>query len=289
MKFTYENNNVYISECTLFNLEKTFTCGQCFRFDKKEDGKWFGVVNDKELTLLQEDEDVILENVSQKEFEDFWYYYFDLDRNYEEINNAFSNNPILNTALNYGKGIRILKQEPWEALCSFIISQNNNIPRIKGIIERFCELFGKEIIYKDKKYYTFPKASELRGIKTDDLAPLRAGFRDKYIVDAVNKVNSGEVSLDLIKTSDTSVAREELLKIKGVGRKVSDCVLLFGAGKREVFPVDVWVKRVMNELYYDELSDGDIFAFADKKFGKNAGLAQQYLFYYMRENSKEAK
>lgn len=270
MKFTYENNNVYISECKLFNLEKTFTCGQCFRFDKKEDGKWFGVVNNKELTLWQEDEDVILENVSQNEFEDFWYYYFDLDRNYEEINNAFSNNPILNTALNYGKGIRILKQEPWEALCSFIISQNNNIPRIKGIIDRLCSTYGEKI----KNSYSFPSADVLAKLNVDDLAPLRSGFRAKYILDAAKKVSSGEIVLERTALLSSEKAREELTKIYGVGEKVADCTLLFGMGHIDVCPKDVWIKRALTVLF-----DGD-FPECAKNY---AGIAQQYIFYYARE------
>lgn len=272
-----------------FNLTHIFECGQCFRWNKTDSESYIGVAFDKVIELSFQNDKLTIYNSTDIDFNSVWENYFDFNFDYTKAKSEFSNDLTLKDAVIFGDGIRILNQDLWECIISFIISANNNIPRIKGIIERFCELYGKEIIYKGKKYYTFPRPEELKGISTNDLAPLRAGFRDKYIVDAVNKVNSGEVSLDLIKSSDTKVAREELLKIKGVGRKVSDCVLLFGAGKREVFPVDVWVKRVMNELYYDELSGGDIFAFADKKFGKNAGLAQQYLFYYMRENSKEAK
>ena len=147
MFFTFKNNNVYISECELFDLEKTFTCGQCFRFDKNADGKWFGVVNNKEITLYDDTNGIVIENVTKEEFENFWYDYFDLGRNYAEINKKFLSDKTLSTALNYGKGIRILNQDPWEALCSFIISQNNNIPRIKGIIDRLCKSFGLSVGY----------------------------------------------------------------------------------------------------------------------------------------------
>ena len=139
MTYTFKNNNVYINDCELFDLEKTFTCGQCFRFNKNEEEKWSGVVKNKEITLWQNSKNIVLENISREEFEKFWHNYFDLGRNYQIINNSFSENEILHTATNYGKGIRILNQEPWETLCSFIISQNNNIPRIKGILTDFVK------------------------------------------------------------------------------------------------------------------------------------------------------
>lgn len=270
MTFTFENNNVYIKDCELFDLDKTFTCGQCFRFEKMENGKWFGVVKDKEITLWQEKEKIIFENVSRYEFENFWYDYFDLGRDYEKINNVFSSNKILNTALNYGKGIRILKQEPWEALCSFIISQNNNIPRIKGIISRLCSTFGEKLINS----YSFPSADVIAKLTVEDLAPLRSGFRAKYILDAAKKVSNDEINLDNISKFNSEEARKELTKIYGVGEKVADCTLLFGMGHIDAFPKDVWIKRALTVLF-----DGD-FPDCAKEY---AGIAQQYIFFYARE------
>ena len=270
MDYTFKNNNVYITGNELFDLEKTFTCGQCFRFNKSEDGKWHGVVADKEIILWQNHDKIVMEDVSRDEFENFWYNYFDLDRNYQEINEAFSANKTLNTALNYGKGIRILNQEPWESLCSFIISQNNNIPRIKGIIDRLCSSFGKKLINS----YSFPSADVIANLTLEDLAPLRSGFRAKYILDAAKKVSLGEINLEKISKLGSDEARQELTKIYGVGEKVADCTLLFGMGHIDVCPKDVWIKRALTVLF-----DGD---FPKCAIGY-AGIAQQYIFYYARE------
>lgn len=270
MDYTFKNNNVYITGNELFDLEKTFTCGQCFRFNKSEDGKWHGVVADKEIILWQNHDKIVMEDVSRDEFENFWYNYFDLDRNYQEINEAFSANKTLNTALNYGKGIRILNQEPWESLCSFIISQNNNIPRIKGIIDRLCSSFGKKLINS----YSFPSADVIANLTLEDLAPLRSGFRAKYILDAAKKVSLGEINLEKISKLGSDKARQELTKIYGVGEKVADCTLLFGMGHIDVCPKDVWIKRALTVLF-----DGD---FPQCAIGY-AGIAQQYIFYYARE------
>jgi len=191
----------------------------------------------------------------------------------------------LKISTEFGSGIRILNQELFECIISFIISANNNIPRIKGIIESLCKTYGEEIKYCGNTYYTFPDIERLKHLKKDDLAFLRAGYRDSYLLDAFNKISLNEVDLKKIETGNTQEAKEELIKIKGIGNKVSDCILLFGNKRREMFPVDVWVKRSIKELYYDELKEHSIQDFARIKFGDFAGYAQQYLFYYMRENS----
>lgn len=282
-------NDLIISGVKDFDVTHIFECGQCFRWDKEDDGSYTGIALGKALNISFRENKVLMKNTLQEDFELLWKNYFDFDTDYSQIKTVLSSDETVKKAISYGNGIRILNQDLWECIISFIISANNNIPRIKGIVKRFCENFGKKITYLEREFYTFPSPEELLGITVSDLAPLRAGFRDKYIVDAVNKVNSGEVCLDTVINSDINTARNELLKIKGVGRKVADCVLLFGAGKRASFPVDVWVKRVMAELYAEEIKDGDIFAFAENKFGENAGIAQQYLFYYMREKGEEKK
>lgn len=282
-------NDLIISGVKDFDVTHIFECGQCFRWDKEDDGSYTGIALGKALNISFKENEVLMKNTLQEDFELLWKNYFDFDTDYSQIKTVLSSDETVKKAISYGNGIRILNQDLWECIISFIISANNNIPRIKGIVKRFCENFGKKITYLGREFYTFPSPEELLGITVSDLAPLRAGFRDKYIVDAVNKVNSGEVCLDTVINSDINTARNELLKIKGVGRKVADCVLLFGAGKRASFPVDVWVKRVMAELYAEEIKDGDIFVFAENKFGENAGIAQQYLFYYMREKGEEKK
>ena len=217
-------------------------------------------------------------------------FYFDLDRNYEEIKMQLSNiDKYLKTSVEYGKGIRILNQDLWETIISFIISANNNIPRIKGIIERISKEYGTEIEWNGEKYYTFPTPEQLGKATVEDLRSLGTGFRDIRIYETTQKVLSGEFNLKEVQKKDTLSAREELLTLSGVGTKVADCILLFSTLKRfDVFPIDVWVRRVMNELYIkneDEtkVNKKDIMKIANEKFGNLEGLAQQYLFYWKRE------
>lgn len=177
---------------------------------------------------------------------------------------------MLKEAAKYAPGIRILRQEPYEALCTFIISQNNNIKRIKGIVQRLCENFGEEISPGD---FAFPTPQKMAELSADDLAPLRAGFRNRYLIDAAQKVYSGEVDLESCRTLDYEQARKELMKITGVGVKVADCTLLFGLHRIEAFPVDVWMKRAMDKLFPGMMPSD---------FGDCAGIAQQYIFHYSR-------
>ena len=193
-------------------------------------------------------------------------------------------------AIEYGKGIRILNQDLWETIISFIISANNNIPRIKGIIERIAEKYGKEIVFEGKKYYTFPTVDELSKASVEDLRKLGLGFRDVRVYETTRLIKTEKISLDEIKKEkEFNKVREMLLTLPGVGPKVADCILLFSDLKRlEAFPIDVWVRRVMNELYIhneeeSKVKKQDIEKIAYEKFGNLAGIAQQYLFYWKRE------
>ena len=193
-------------------------------------------------------------------------------------------------SISYGEGIRILNQDLWEMIISFIISANNNIPRIKGIIERMSKKYGEEIEFRGKKYYTFPTIEALKNASKEELRTLGMGFRDKYIYETTKIIAEKQVDLESLKNKETKQAREELLKLNGVGPKVADCILLFSTLKRlDVFPIDVWVRRVMNDLYIhneDEtkVSKKQIENLAKEKFGELEGIAQQYLFYWRREN-----
>jgi N-glycosylase/DNA lyase len=190
-------------------------------------------------------------------------------------------------ALQYGKSIRILKQDPWEMLISFIVSQNNNIPRIKKIIQALCENFGTEIISENERNFTFPAPVQLERATQNELKQIGLGYRDGYIMDAISKISWGEIDLDRIQKSDTGQARSELMKIKGVGGKVADCILLFGLSRYEACPHDVWVKRIFSEKYrIEKINEKKGYEFAQKKWGAYAGIAQQYLFYYEREHYK---
>ncbi len=270
MKITENGKNLVISELDCFSLKDTLNCGQCFRWDEREDGSFFGVVQNKTLTLKQENDTLTLFDTSKTDFLDFWQEYFDFNLNYTEIKSFLSKDEVMQKASTFAGGIHILKQDPWETLCSFIISQNNNIPRIKGIVSRLCETFGDKIT---DGVYSFPSYEVIANQTVETLAPLRSGFRAKYILDAAKKLQSGEVSIERIKTADFSNAKEELMKILGVGTKVADCALLYGFYRLEAFPEDVWIKRAMASLYPNGLPE---------EYTSYAGIAQQYLFHYVR-------
>ena len=274
-----------------FELKDIFECGQCFRWNENEDGSYTGVINNGVLNVEKQSEKIIFTGMLDKDIKEVVRFYFDLDRNYEEIKMQLSNiDKYLKTSVEYGKGIRILNQDLWEMIISFIISANNNIPRIKGIIERISKKYGTEIEWNGEKYYTFPTPKQLGKATVEDLRSLGTGFRDIRIYETTQKVLSGEFNLKEVQKKDTLSAREELLTLSGVGPKVADCILLFSTLKRfDVFPIDVWVRRVMNELYIkneDEtkVSKNEISKIAKKKFGNLEGLAQQYLFYWKRES-----
>lgn len=263
-----------------FDIEEILECGQCFRFEKLEDKHYRIVAMNKVLNIRQTKDKVIFYPCTPEEFENIWYDYFDLGTDYKKIKDTISNDDIMKAATEYAGGIRILNQDPFECLLSFIISQNNNIPRIKGIVGRMSEKYGSE--YNGE--YLFPTISQLENADVDSLFELRMGFRAKYIYDALCKLKSKEVDLSIIESLTTEELRNMLLKIKGVGQKVADCTMLFSMKRREVFPTDVWIKRVMEELYFNG-KDTDIktiHSFAQKKWGILAGYAQQYLFYYAR-------
>lgn len=249
-----------------FDLGETLDCGQAFRWVRRDDRSFCGYFLNNYLEIsYEDDESFLFHDISEEEFNNIWAEYFDLETDYGILKKKFSADEMLSKACSYAGGIRLLRQDAWETLCSFIISQNNNIPRIKGIISRLCE-----------KYGGFPTASDLAGETSESLAYLRSGFRAKYIVDAASKVYSGEVDLDEVKILPYDDAKKKLMQIKGVGPKVADCVLLYGMYRTEAYPVDVWIKRVMEKFYPDGMPE------CTKGY---EGIAQQYLFHYIRNHS----
>lgn len=287
MIITYKNNNIILSEFKDFSLTDVFDCGQCFRWNRTDDGSYIGVANNKALRISEDNNSLIFHNTTREDFENIWHDYFDLDRDYEEIRSLLGADENLSGAFDFGSGIRILKQPLWECVVSFIISASNNIPRIKKIVELLCKNFGDEISYMGNTYYSFPSPEKIALLSLSDLAVIRAGFRDKYILDAAGKfLTDPMLSEDYLKSISTKEAKDVLMRINGVGSKVADCVLLFGLGKYDSFPVDVWMKRIMEYLYFDkhEQSIKTISDFAESKFGNLSGFAQQYLFFYAREN-----
>lgn len=289
--YTYEyiesEKTVKIYNLLHFHPVHTFLCGQCFRWEQEADGSFTGVAHGKVVSIKFQGEDLYIENCTEQEFKDIWADYLGLNTDYESIKNSLTGDEHLTRAMDFGWGIRILNQEPFECLISFIISTQNQIPRIKKIIKKLCELYGEKITFKDKDYYTFPSLEVLKELTENDLAPINAGYRSAYILDAVKKISSGEIDLEKICSMPTAKARAELMKIKGVGPKVADCTLLFSLHKGDAFPVDVWVQRIVRDLYLGESASlKEISMFAMEKFGSLSGIAQQYLFYYARENGK---
>ena len=274
-----------------FELKDIFDCGQCFRWNKEDDGSYTGVFKGNVLNVSKNDKEITFKGICKGNIKDVVEEYFDLNRDYEKIKEELSKiDENMKTSIEYGKGIRILNQDLFETIISFIISANNNIPRIKGIIERLSKKYGKEIIWNGKKYYTFPTAKSLKNVSVKEYRDLGLGFRDIRLYETVKMILEGKVNLEeLEKNKNTIEVREKLLELSGVGPKVADCILLFSDLKRfEVFPIDVWVRRVMNDLYIkkeDEtkVNKKEIEKLAKEKFGDLAGLAQQYLFYWRRE------
>ena len=274
-----------------FELEDIFECGQCFRWNKEEDSSYTGVIKNGVINVKMLGNKIIFKGICDKEIKDIVEDYFDLTRDYSKIKKQLSEiDTYMKTSVEYGKGIRILNQDLWETIISFIISANNNIPRIKGIIERLSAKYGKEIEWNGKKYYTFPTPEELKEVSVEDYRKLGLGFRDIRLYETTKMILENKVDLQKLRENpDTKEVREQLLTLSGVGPKVADCILLFSDLKRfEVFPIDVWVRRVMNDLYIKEedetkVSKVKIEKIANEKFGNLAGLAQQYLFYWRRE------
>ncbi len=285
MELEYKGNNLIVTGLKDFDLKHIFDCGQCFRWNADGDGSYIGVARGRALRIKQSGDTLTLYDTSEKDFESVWRGYFDLDRDYGEIKKKLASDDVMRAAVLYGGGIRILNQDLWETVVSFIISASNNIPRIKGIIERLCAAFGKEIEYGGEIYYSFPDFEALARLTPEDLAPIRAGFRDKYIIDAARRFASGDIDEKYIRSLDAEGAKKELMRINGVGNKVANCILLFGLSHTEAFPVDVWIKRIMEYCYFDgEESIEAISRFALERFGDLGGFAQQYLFFYAREN-----
>ena len=287
-----EEQKYILKNADSFEPKDIFECGQCFRWNIQDDGSYTGVIKNGIVNVKKDGKNIIFTGKCDKDLKEIVTYYFDLNRNYKEIKDKLSNiDKYLRTSIEYGSGIRILNQDLWETIISFIISANNNIPRIKGIIERLSKKYGNEIEWDGIKYYTFPSVNQLKNVSVQDFRNLGLGFRDIRLYETTQMILKKEVDLDLLRENpNTLEVRDELLKLSGVGPKVADCILLFSDLKRfDVFPIDVWVRRVMNDLYIkkeDEtkVSKKEIEKLAEEKFGNLRGIAQQYLFYWRREN-----
>ena len=266
---------VEITGAADFDPAKIFECGQCFRWDADGRGEYTGVAFGRAARLRRDGESIFITGTLE-DFETAWRGYFDLDRDYEQIRERLCIDDFMRKATGFGAGIRILRQDKWEALCSFIISQCNNIPRIKKIISTLCREFGDSFSFGDEVFFAFPSAARLALLGEEDLAPLRCGYRAEYIIGAAKAVASGALDLDAMSIGSAADARAALKKLRGVGDKVADCVALFGLHMLDAFPLDVWMKRAVAEHYGPD--------FDPSVFSPYAGVAQQYMFHYARNN-----
>lgn len=297
MNIRKESNNVILEKIEDFNLKQTLECGQCFRFDlifqNEDECEYIIVAYNKMLRIRQNKDSLIFYNTSIEEYKCLWKDYFDLDTDYASIKNTIlKTNNKLNSAIKNMSGVRILKQEFFETLISFIISQNKQIPHIKQIVEmiatNYGDIYGE---YKGKKYYTFPSVDILKDVSEEEFRACKTGFRAPYIVNAIKKIANRDIVYEDLLNLSTDDAIDKLMTIKGVGSKIANCVALFSLHKMDSFPVDVWIKRIMQDLFF-EGKDTDkkvIEDLAKKKFGILCGYAQQYLFYYARENGINTK
>ena len=268
-----------------FDLKNTFENGQCFRFSPYKGG-YLGIALGEVLYLEKTGETTLwIDGVESAVFAKKFVPYFDLQTDYSLIAASFPKEENLQRAMAYGRGMRILRQDAWEVLVSFIISQNNHIGRIKAIIERISSRYGSPLTYDDAVFYTFPTAEQLKDVSAGEYADLGCGYRAGYLEEIVKNRLEGKIDLDRLQNCGYDCAKETLLSFKGIGPKVADCILLFGLGYTQAFPVDTWIKKVMETLYLKKpASKVQIERFACEIFGRYAGFAQQCLFYYAREH-----
>jgi N-glycosylase/DNA lyase len=284
MKVIQENKNLIVRGIQDFDIEQTLECGQCFHFVKLDEKEYGLSARNRLLHIKQIGNELILYQTDKAEYESVWKTYFDMDRDYRMIKKQLlSVDNKLGDAIHTMQGVRILKQDFFEMLISFIISQNKQIPHIKKIVAELSEKYGTYLgQIAQHKFYTFPSAQQLSVATEEDLRQCKTGFRAPYICDAVEKINSGIITADFLQGTSIKECEEMLQRIKGVGSKVASCVMLFGLEKREAFPVDVWIKRIMEFLYFEgaDTPKETIASFAKERFGAYGGYAQQYLFYY---------
>ncbi len=288
MKIYTKENNLMIEAVKDFTLSEILECGQCFHFNQTGDEEYDVIAFGRALHIRQMGDTLILYGTSLEDYENIWRSYFDMENDYGRIKKQIAEaDGALMPAINEKQGIRILNQDFFETLISFIISQNKQIPQIKQCVKNISHKFGKAIIgYNGETFYCFPDVSVLNLVSEEELRECKVGFRAPYIKCACKAVCEGAVTKEKLDRLNVADARELLMTIKGVGEKVANCVLLFGLGRREAFPVDVWMKRIMEQMYFAgrDTKKCDIEAFANEKFGEFSGYAQQYLFDYARTN-----
>ena len=266
-------NKLFLAPAAQLDLVKTFECGQCFRWEQDESSVYKGVAHGKARSIWRDGEGIFCD--APESDLSIWRNYLDLETDYDCPAAVFTEPEYLKTCAEYGKGIRILRQEPWEALCSFIISQCNNIPRIKQIIGTLCRLYGEKL---DDDIYSFPDARTIAALSESELAPLRCGYRAPYILSAARAVCEGSLDFDALAAMPADDAFTELKRLQGVGSKVASCFMLYGLHRMDSFPIDTWMKKALDRHFPKDYDPAVLGSFA--------GLAQQYIFFYARTNEE---
>lgn len=271
-----------------FDLDKILY-GQCFRWNKNEEGKFVGVVEDNVIKIWQEGNIIYFYALNNDNIEHYIRHYFDVDIDYKKIIEGIQNkvnNKLLQEIIDYSKGTRILNQPIFEIVISYIFSASNNIKRIQGSIEKLCEIYGDEIVFEGKKYYTFPTIKQLKNVTIEDYREkIKIGYRDKYVFETVKDIIEKRCELEIVQEMESILAQKELIKLSGVGPKVADCILLFSMNKRDVFPVDTWIDKVMKKYSKnDNITKSQIQELVKKDFGNYSGIINHYMFYWGREN-----
>lgn len=281
-------NEELILKINNFNLKYTLECGQCFRWKKQKENEYIGVIKDRIIKAKALGKSLIIASNNLDNLEKVVSHYFDLETDYGAIEKRISKiDQNVNRAVKNTAGMRILNQDFLETLMSYIISANNNIPRISKSVSLIAEKYGTKVDFQDEQYYLFPTPNQLKDVTEDEFKKCGVGFRARYLKHAVKDILDNKIDIKNVENESTEYLKKELLSIMGVGPKVADCILLFSCQKKEVFPIDVWVERVMKELYFKDskkkVSKNEILNYAIKNFGSDAGIVQQHLFYNIRE------
>lgn len=274
-------NNVNIK------LKDTITCGQIFRFIEEDDGSYTIVLSDRVVNLKQDKDDLIVKSNNEEDLDNVIRKYLDLDRDYDKLNEIIiAQDSSLKEIIEECRGFKIINSPKFETIISYIISSNNRVPQIKKVLNNIAEKYGNKVIFEGKKYYLFPSSRDMKGCTKEELRNLKTGFRDEYIYEFVNRVNNKDIDIDIIDSMNSEDAMNYLMDNKGIGEKVASCILLFGYSRLDVFPIDTWVKKYMNDTYNIQ-GVKNIREFAKDKYKDYSGLAIQYMFHYKRNKEKE--
>jgi len=285
-KISFKDNSVHIKNIKAFDLNKTMECGQCFRSFKNIDGSYNIIAHSRVINVIQDEKEFIIRNANQQDFSNIWYDYFDLDTDYSNINEKLMCINGYDTVVDYSKGIRILKQDFFEMMVSFILSSRSSISLLKKMIELISGMNNEPIVYDWQNYFTFPSPEKLHAFSYEQLIECKTGYRARHLQDSLELLMTTQDIVEKLKNSQRSEARSLIKSYKGVGDKVGDCILLHSGIRRDVFPVDIWIKRGLKKVFNFESNNNSIlYDFVDDKFGELNGYAEIYLFNYSRSTN----